>query len=91
MPLARLAPLEHQRRAPQQHEAVERRRSREEDPLAEVGEGRTLTIAGGGIGARGEEERGAGSEAESRRYEIERIDGGIVLDQAAEEILEGSG
>jgi len=49
-----------------------------------------VTIVGGGFGARGEEERGAGSEAESGSYQIERIDGGIVRDQDAEEILEGS-
>lgn len=80
--LLQLAPLERYRRAPQQHEAVERRRAGEENPLADVGAAPpppALPPTEGEGGAGGEAEEGA------REEDVGREPG----DEAAEEVVEG--
>lgn len=79
--LQHLAPLERYGRAPQQHEAVERRRAGEENPLADVGAA-AVPLAPPPTEGQG----GAGGEAEgAREEEVGREPGG----EAAEEVVEG--
>lgn len=78
-----MAPRERYGRAPKQHEAVKRRWTGEEDPLADI---REWGVARG-IEAR-EEKCGAGSEAERGSDEIEGINGTVLSDQGVKEILE---
>ncbi|KAI6682090.1 hypothetical protein NL676_035971 [Syzygium grande] len=80
--LLQLAPLERYRRAPQQHEAVERRRAGDENPLADVG----ATPAPPGLPPT-EGEGGAGGEAEEGARE--EVVGREPGDEAAEEVVEG--